>query len=243
MRVYAWTMPLWSASSASHPLELSLPFTGIWKVQNSPASHVPSHGTDLFGIRYAIDFVAVNARGRSADSRGWRSVLASEKPELFFGFGKAVLAPCDGTVRVIHDGEEDHSARRSQLSLIPYLLKQPSRVRQGPAAVAGNHVIIEDPQSQSFIALVHLRRGSIRVHTGQRLSSGEILAECGNSGNSTQPHIHLQAMDRLDLDSAQGVPIMFRDFQEQIRSGETAVIWHGVPASSSVVQPVRPAPA
>ncbi|MCH8560416.1 MULTISPECIES: M23 family metallopeptidase [unclassified Nesterenkonia] len=224
-------------------MELSLPFTGSWKVQNSPARRVPSHGTDLFGIRYAIDFVAVDTDGRTAGSVSWRSVFAAEQPELFFAFGQEVLAPRDGTVRVIHDGEDDHAARRSQLSLIPYLLGQSSRVREGPVAVAGNHVIIEDPRSRCFIALVHLRRGSIRVHPGEQVSSGEILAECGNSGNSTQPHIHLQAMDSLDLHRAHGVPIVFRGFHEQIRSGEAAVIWHGVPANASVVQPVRPARA
>ncbi len=57
---------------------LELPFTGSWLVQNSPAERVPSHGTDRLGSRYAIDFVAVDERHRSASRRTWRTLLASE---------------------------------------------------------------------------------------------------------------------------------------------------------------------
>ena len=43
---------------------LSLPFAGLWRVENSPARRVPSHGTDMFGSRYANDFVGVDERHR-----------------------------------------------------------------------------------------------------------------------------------------------------------------------------------
>jgi hypothetical protein len=62
---------------------LSLPFTGLWLARNSPARRVPSHGSDLFGESYAIDFVRVDERGRSAAHRDWRTYLASEPPERF----------------------------------------------------------------------------------------------------------------------------------------------------------------
>lgn len=207
-------------------------------MQNSPANRVPSHGTDRFGTRYAIDFTAVDARGRTARSRSWRSALATEPAELFFGYGQEVLAPCPGTVRVVHDGEADHVSRRSQTTLIGYMLGQPARIRQGPAAIAGNHVILEEPLSGCYIAMVHLQRGSIRVGPGEQVFTGDVLAQCGNSGNSTQPHLHLQAMDSLALPRAQGTPIVFRNFCEQLRSGETALIRRGLPGNSAVVQPV-----
>ena len=59
---------------------LSLPFAGRWLAQNSPARRVPSHGTDLLGGRYAIDFVGVDHRRRTADRRDWRTFLATEPP-------------------------------------------------------------------------------------------------------------------------------------------------------------------
>ena len=50
------------------PVELAYPFTGRWLARNSPARRVPSHGTHVMGTTYAIDFIAVDERGRSAPS-------------------------------------------------------------------------------------------------------------------------------------------------------------------------------
>lgn len=116
---------------------ISLPFTGRWMAQNSPARRVPSHGTDLLGERYAIDFVGVDDRRRTASQRDWRSLLATEPPERFFAFGRRILAPADGIVVEVHDGEPDHVARRSQLALVPYALGQRARLARGVGAIAG----------------------------------------------------------------------------------------------------------
>jgi hypothetical protein len=216
---------------------ISLPFTGRWLVQNSPASRVPSHGTDLLGERYAIDFVGVDARRRTAGRSDWRTALATEPPERFLGFGRPILAPADGVVVVAHDGEVDHEARRSQLSLVPYALGQRSRLRQGVAAVAGNHLVIALARDL-YVALVHLQAGSLRVAVGDRVRTGSPVAACGSSGNSTQPHVHVQLMDSLDLSRARGVPLELRDFREwpRGRSGP-AVRERGVPAEGAVVEP------
>src|SRR5690349_1506311 len=114
---------------------LALPMSGRLLVQNSPARRVPSHGVDVLGERYAIDFVPVDDRHRSAATRDWRTFLATEPPERFVGFGRPVLAPVGGTVVATHDGEPDHPARRSQLALVPYALGQAGRLRQGVPAI------------------------------------------------------------------------------------------------------------
>lgn len=111
---------------------LGLPFVGRWLVQNSPARRVPSHGTDLMGTRYAIDFVGVDERRRTAPVRGWRAALATEPPERFVAWGPPVLAPLDGVVVRTHDGEPDHEARRSGLALVPYALSQGRGCGGGP---------------------------------------------------------------------------------------------------------------
>src|SRR6186713_1912134 len=102
-----------SRRSVVDEVVISLPFAGRWLAQNSPARRVPSHGTDLFGERYAIDFIGVDDRHRTAGHRDWRTIFTTEPPERFFSFGQAILSPADGVVIDSHDGETDHAARRS----------------------------------------------------------------------------------------------------------------------------------
>jgi murein DD-endopeptidase MepM/ murein hydrolase activator NlpD len=82
---------------------------------------------------------------------------------------------------------------------MPYMLGQRARLRQGAGAIAGNYLIIALRDSGAFVALVHLRAGSVRVAVGEEVTTGQPIADCGNSGNSTQPHVHVQVMDNADL--------------------------------------------
>ncbi|MET0765262.1 MAG: M23 family metallopeptidase [Blastococcus sp.] len=225
--------------SGAREIELSLPFTGLWLARNSPARRVPSHGVDLFAERYAIDFIGVDDRHATSGIRDWRTVFATEPPERFFAFGRPILAPASGTVVDVHDGEPDHEGRRSQLALVPYALGQAARLRQGVRSIAGNHVVISLPESGTFVALVHLRAGSARVSVGQAVSEGQQIAQCGNSGNSTQPHVHMQVMDSADLSVAQGVPMTFRRFREWPSGRKPSrVIERGIPGEGAVVEPL-----
>ena len=201
---------------------LDLPFRGRWLVQNSPVDRIPSHGTGAFGTSHAIDFVPVDERGRSAP-RSLRSLVRSEPPDAFVGFGRPVLSPVPGTVVAVHDGEPDHEGRRSQLTLLPYALTQRRRVRAGPAAIAGNHVVVAISPTGPCVLLAHLRLSSIQVSVGESVSAGQQLAECGNSGNSTEPHLHLQVCDSIDWNRANGVPLAFRGTAQRAwipRNGE-----------------------
>jgi hypothetical protein len=217
---------------------LRLPFSGTWLARNSPARRVPSHGTDLFATTYAMDFIAVRAR-RTAAVRDWRTVLATEPADRFFAFGRPILAPGAGTVVSVHDGEPDHVARRSPLILIPYAVTQGARVRRGAGAIAGNHVIIELADGGGYALLAHLRAGLIRVRAGEPVAAGREVGACGNSGNSTQPHLHIQVMDSADPYSARGVPMSFRDYRLWTRrDGPPVAVSHGVPNESEVVEPM-----
>jgi hypothetical protein len=224
--------------SAPDHVVLSLPFRGTWRARNSPARRVPSHGTHLFATTYAIDFIAVRGR-RTATTRDWRTLLSTEPVERFFAFGQPILAPAAGRVVSVHDGEADHVARRSQLALVPYALTQAARVRGGAGAIAGNHVILELKDRGAYVVLAHLRAGSIRVGEGELVVAGRELAACGNSGNSTQPHLHIQIMDAADPFTARGLPMSFRDYRVWRRSGGSpVVVEQGVPHESEVVEPL-----
>jgi Peptidase family M23 len=228
-----------SQSSMTREVVISLPFAGMWLARNSPARRVPSHGTDLLGGRYAIDFIGVDHRRRSADRRDWRTFLATEPAERFFAYGRPILAPTDGIVVDVHDGQIDHAGRRSQLALVPYALGQMGRFRQGVGAIAGNHLIIALRDSGAFVALAHLRAGSVRVAIGEEVTTGQPVADCGNSGNSTQPHVHVQVMDSPDPSVARGVPIAFRRFREWPRGAKQVRIREsGLPGEGAVVEPL-----
>ena len=194
-----------TAEMSAESLDLVYPFTGRWLVQNSPADQVPSHGTTRFATSYAIDFVPVDHSGRSA-AFGITSLFRPEPPEQFIGFGRSVLAPIDGTVVAIHDAATDHPAYRGLPSL-GYAMAQRSRVEAGWLALAGNHVMIRT--GAIVVALCHLQQGSVQVQVGQTVQTGERLGRCGNSGNSTEPHLHVQTISSLDLACADAVPIRF----------------------------------
>ena len=84
-----------------------------------------------------------------------------------------------------------------------------------------------------------MRVGSLRVAVGEEVTAGQPVAACGNSGNSTQPHLHLQVMDGVDLSAARGVPMAFRRFREwppgakQVQLRES-----GLPGEGAVVEPL-----
>jgi hypothetical protein len=232
-----------STHDSGPPTLISLPFEGRWLARNSPARRVPSHGSDLLGERYAIDFIAVDERRRTDVRRDWRTLLSSEPADRFVAFGQPILAPADGVVVTTHDGEPDHEARRSLPAAVPYLLGQAARLREGLAAIAGNHVIIALPDRRAFVALVHLRSGSLLVPPGETVSTGQQLAQCGNSGNSTQPHVHVQVMDSADLSLARGLPMAFADYREwTARGAQPQVRSSGMPGEGAVVEPLPARP-
>lgn len=187
----------------SQSIDIGLPFVGDWLVQNSPANRVPSHGTRLFASSHAIDFVPV-AAGRTAPIT-LRSMFRPEDPAAFPGFGRPIMAPVGGTVVAAHDVEPDHDAYRGFPS-IGYALTQRRRASMGWLTLAGNHVFIA--HKTAVVALCHLQHGSVTVRPGRPVQQGEVIGRCGNSGNSTEPHLHVQAFSEADVDRAHAIPLL-----------------------------------
>ena len=135
----------------------------------------------------------------------WRSFLRPEPPAHFPGFGREVLAPVDGVVLAVHDAEPDHDAFRGVPS-VRYALTQGRRAAAGWPALAGNHVMIETAGG-AVVAMCHLRQASVAVMPGQRVAVAQRVGCCGNSGNSTEPHLHLQVISTVDVSRATAVPM------------------------------------
>lgn len=102
--------------------------------------------------------------------------------------------------------QRDHRDRSTWPALI-YLLTVEGFARElgGARFVLGNHVIV-DHGDDVFSAYAHLRRGSVRVAVGDRVEPGDLLGEVGNSGNTTEPHLHVQLMDDRHPSGAAGLP-------------------------------------
>ncbi|MFG3130483.1 M23 family metallopeptidase [Streptomyces tendae] len=186
------------------PVETAPPVTGRWSALNSPADRTPSHGVHAYGQTFAIDLVAEPEPGARP---GFRALwpLARQSRD-FPAFGAPLLAVADGTVVRADDGQRDHLSRTSLPTLL-YLMLVEGSVRElaGARRIVGNHLVL-DLGDGVHALYAHVQRGSFAVREGDRVRAGQVLARCGNTGNSTEPHVHFQLMDGPDPDSARGVP-------------------------------------
>ncbi|MFC8010519.1 M23 family metallopeptidase [Streptomyces cinereoruber] len=197
-------------AAARPPVEVDPPVAGRWTALNSPADRTPSHGTHQYGQTYAIDIVAEAEDGeRSRPSFAWLWPVACRSEE-FPAFDAPLFAVADATVVHAEDGRRDHLSRNSLPAFLYLMLFESTvRVLAGARRVVGNHLIL-DLGNGTYAVYAHLRRGSLTVRAGDRVTAGRQLARCGNSGNSTEPHLHFQLMNGPDLDTARGVPFTWR---------------------------------
>ncbi|WP_329622187.1 M23 family metallopeptidase [Streptomyces sp. NBC_01255] len=192
------------AAEPREAVEVGPPVTGLWSALNSPADRTPSHGTHRFGQTYAIDIVEEDEK-RPRPSFAWLWPLVRGNRD-FPAFDAPLLAVADATVVHAEDGQRDHLSRNSLPALLYLILIESSvRALAGARRVTGNHLVL-DLGDGTYAMYAHLRRGSLAVRAGDRVVAGQELARCGNSGNSTEPHVHFQLMDGPDLDTALGVP-------------------------------------
>ena len=157
-------------SGTEDAVTIAAPFEGEWFVPSGGRSTLISHHwTPLADQRYAVDFV-IERDGHTHD--GEPNSLAS-----YYCWDQPILAPADGTVVAAEDGNPDFPIGDS-----------------APDNAAGNVVVIDIGENH-FVQLAHLRQGSVAVTVGQLVSTGDVLGRCGNSGNSLEPHLHLQVQN------------------------------------------------
>ncbi|MGW7286127.1 M23 family metallopeptidase [Streptomyces sp. NPDC054847] len=212
-----------------HPreaVEVGVPVRGRWSALNSPTDRTPSHGTHGYGQTYAIDLVAEPSEGARPGFKVLWPVVRRNRD--FPAFGEQLFAVADATVVHAEDRQRDHLSRNSLLAVL-YLMIVEASLRDigGVRRVFGNHVVL-DLGDGVFAAYAHLQRGSLAVRAGDRVRAGQPIARCGNSGNSSEPHLHFQLMDGPDADTAVGVPFRWRGL-EVPGNGETFTAGDTVP--------------
>lgn len=160
-----------------------LPLGGEWLIASGGVTKQTSHSWDLPNQRYAYDFVKA-ADLPEEESRSERRGLPD-----FSAFGQPVFAPADGIVARVRDGLRDYRTPGS------------GAVDMWCRDIRGNHILIEHRHDE-FSLLAHLRKGSVSVAVGDSVRVGQKIAECGNSGHSTQPHLHFHVQDRPSFHAA-----------------------------------------
>lgn len=164
--------------------EYAFPVKGPWLILNGGTTHETSHSWYLFGQRYAYDLVC---KGRRT---GLHLVWASPC------YGKAVYAPASGEVVGVRDRHWDFPV--CGIGMINPLASSP----------VGNFVCLKHSLNE-YSLLAHLMHKSVKVKVGDIVQAGDQIGAVGNSGHSTEPHLHFQIQDRKEFLASYSKKIRF----------------------------------
>jgi murein DD-endopeptidase MepM/ murein hydrolase activator NlpD len=92
----------------------------------------------------------------------------------YYCYNKPVFAPADGFVEIITDNVDDNEI--GKINTINNW---------------GNSIVIRHLDGL-YSQISHLKQGSFKVNQGDYVHKGDLLAHCGNSGRSPEPHVHFQ---------------------------------------------------
>jgi Peptidase family M23 len=181
--------------------EIASPLRGKnWVAGNAP-SNTSAHrrtfividGTPHIAQRYAIDWVQIGEDNKTyhGDAKDNHS---------YHCFGVEALAVADGLVAEVKDGIPENTPNEASMA-VPITL----------ATIAGNHVNL-DLGGGVYAMYAHLQPGSIRVKLGERVKRDRVIGLVGNTGNSSEPHLHFQLMDRNSPLGSEGLPYALPEY-------------------------------
>lgn len=177
--------------------ELRLPFEGEWTVVWGGREVVQNYHAAYADQRFAYDLLVV-----IDDATHVGDGTANED---YHCFGLDVLAPAAGRVVAVADGMADNVPGETNT-----------------VQVLGNHVII-DHGEEEYSFLAHLQMGSVAVEAGDPVEAGTVVGRCGNSGNSSEPHLHYHLQNSPEPLAGEGLPAFFVDYfadDEPVELGE-----------------------
>ena len=167
---------------------------GPWLAGNGPQSAsghrralIPIDGTPAIAQRFAIDYVKLDTAGKSYSGDRLKN-------SSYYAHGVDALAVADGVVAAAKDSIPENIPGENSRA-VPITLE----------TVGGNHVII-DIGGGRYAFYAHLQPGSLRVKRGDRVRRGQVLGLVGNSGNSTEPHLHFHISDSPSPLGSEGLP-------------------------------------
>lgn len=163
--------------------KMILPFKEEWFVFWGGTDVNQNYHVAYPNQKYAYDIMMIK------DGKSYKG--DPKKNENYYVFGKDIIAPCNAKVVKVIKGVHDN---------IPGELN--------PQQLTGNTVVLET-QNKEYLLFAHLKKGSIIVEEGQMVKQGELLGQCGNSGNTTEAHLHLSLQNKIDMSTATGGKLFF----------------------------------
>jgi murein DD-endopeptidase MepM/ murein hydrolase activator NlpD len=172
----------------------------FWIAANGPSNDsahrralIPTAGHARIAQRFAIDWVQPGDDGKTHSGD-------ASKNASYHAYGKDALAVADGTVVETKDGIAENVPGPTRA--VPITLE----------TIGGNHVVL-DIGGGAFAFYAHLQPGSLKVKVGEHVKRGRVLGLVGNSGNSSEPHLHFHVMDSPSMLGSEGIPYAFDAFE------------------------------
>jgi len=164
--------------------KLNLPFKDEWTVLWGGDTKELNYHVENQGQKNAFDMLIKDAKGNSFKTEG-------KTNEDYYAFGKGLSAPCNGEVVLVIDGVKDNSIGETN-----------------SFNVGGNMIIIKT-SANKYLVFCHFKHRSIVVKEGQVIKQGQLLGLCGNSGHSSEPHLHFHIQNDENMQSATGAKCYF----------------------------------
>ena len=186
------------------PIVIQSPLRGKnWLAANGPSNNsphrravLPINGQPHIGQRYAIDWVQLGDDGNTYTGD-------KSKNSSYHAWDQEIHAAGNGKIVEVKDGIPENVPNSGKIAVpITY------------DTLAGNH-IIEDLGDGHFAAYAHLRPGTIKVKVGDTVHAGDVLAHLGNTGNSSEPHLHFQVCDAPSFPASEGLPFAIGNYTYQ----------------------------
>lgn len=177
--------------------ELILPFEDEWLVFWGGRSVLENYHAAYLDQRFAYDFLQ--------SKNGKTHMGAGDSNEDYFCFGKTIMAPARGTIVAVENNIPDN---------VPG--------EMNPGNPLGNYVII-DHGNDEYSFLAHFKQHSISVEVGEKVLQAQKLGLCGNSGNSSEAHLHYHLQNTAAFGKGEGLPAPFNYYMHKgnfIESGE-----------------------
>lgn len=185
------------STSTQKPVVIGPPLRGSdWMAVNGPSREsghrralIATEGSARIAQRFGIDFVQLHPAGGTfqGDAKDNKSYRA---------YGAEVLAVANGSVVATKDGIPEN---------IPGITSRAVPITA--ETVGGNHIVL-DIGGGRYAFYAHLQPGSLKVKVGDRVSRGQVIGLVGNTGNSTEPHLHFHIADGVSPLGSEGLPYM-----------------------------------